>query len=260
MIQASPDLSRYDSTSIFIPSLLSTSYDIHSILYNSAPIDCTVSPSEISPIIMASFLTLVLLLASVLHITAFPHLAQRSGDAVDVPAPTKTTAPASTYTWSPSQLVDVTGAHAYADPLPGQARGPCPAQNALANHGYMPRSGYTSLLLCIAANGQVYNMAPDFATFLCFLGQLTGGDLIGATWSIGNSSAFDSMIKAACPCIPLLGCTLTNLLCYISNILDKALGTAGFGMAQTHNSVRLPNLLFLPRGSFLETLYPVWII
>lgn len=197
---------------------------------------------KIFDIKMASFLVLVLLLASFFHVDAFPHIIQRSdvADAVAGSASTTNSAPASTYTWSPSQLVDVTGGHAYADPQPGEARGPCPAQNALANHGYMPRSGYTDLLTCIAANGQVYNMAPDFATFLCFLGQLTGGDLVGATWSIGNSSVFDSSIKAACPCSGLLGCVLANTLCYTSNILDKALGTAGFGMAQTHNSVRPP--------------------
>ena len=78
-------------------------------------------------------------------------------------------------------------------------------------------------------------MQVDFATFLCFLGQLTGGDLIGATWSIGNSSAFDSTINNACPCDGLLGCLLAPLICFISNILDKALGTAGFGMGQTHS-------------------------
>jgi Peroxidase, family 2 len=77
------------------------------------------------------------------------------------------------------------------------------------------------------------NKGPQF---LCFLGQLTGGDLVGATWSIGNSSAFDSTVQSACPCTGILGCLVSSLTCTLSNILDKALGTAGFGMAQTHNS------------------------
>jgi hypothetical protein len=196
---------------------------------------------------MASLLILTVLLASIVHVNAFPHLAQRSDDAdadgVSASASATISASVPAYTWSSSQLVDVTGDHAYADPLPGQARGPCPAQNALANHGYLNRSGYTNFEECVAANGQVYNMFPDFAAFLCFLGQLIGGDLIGATWSIGNSSAFDSSIEAACPCNGLLGCILANLVCYTSNILDKVLGTAGFGMAQTHNSVRSLSLL-----------------
>lgn len=184
---------------------------------------------------MALFPFLLALISSVDHVNTFPHLAQRANvaDAVSVSASAAISAsasePTATYTWSPSQLVDVTSEHAYADPLPGQARGPCPAQNALANHGYLNRTGYTTLTECVAANGQVYNMFPDFATFLCFLGQLTGGDLIGATWSIGNSSGFDSSIQNACPCSGWLGCLLTLLACYISNILDKALGTAGFG-------------------------------
>jgi hypothetical protein len=188
---------------------------------------------------MASFLILILVAASIIHVDAFPHLAQRSdavkAGSVSTSSATSPSSPA--YTWSPSLLVDVTGDHAYADPLPGQARGPCPAQNALANHGYLNRSGYTNLVECVTANGQVYNMLEDFSTFLCFLGQLTGGDLTGATWSIGNSSAFDSTIQAACPCNGVLNCILANIACYVSNILDKALGTAGFGMAQTHNCV-----------------------
>lgn len=207
---------------------------------------------------MASFLILALLLTSLFHVNAFPRLARRSDEAnvdgvsASVSATISISAPA--YTWLSSQLVDVTGDHAYADPLPGQARGPCPAQNALANHGYLDRSGYTNFEECVAANGQVYNMFPDFAAFLCFLGQLTGGDLIGATWSIGNSSTFDSSIQAACPCSGFLGCVLASLVCYISNILDKALGTAGFGMAQTHNSVRRPPLLPYPLASHGTTL------
>lgn len=182
---------------------------------------------------MASFLIQILLAALFIHVDAFPHLAQRS----DAVTSSTTSPPSAAYTWSPSLLVDVTGDHAYADPLPGQARGPCPAQNALANHGYLNRSGYTNLVECVTANGQVYNMLSDFSTFLCFLGQLTGGDLIGATWSIGNSSNVDSTIQAACPCNGVLDCILANIVCYVSNILDKALGTAGFGMAQTHNCV-----------------------
>lgn len=206
---------------------------------------------------MASLLILILLFASVVHVDAFPHLAQQSEAAstLSVSSSTAISASASAYTWSPSQLIDVTGDHAYADPLPGQARGPCPAQNALANHGYLNRSGYTTLVECVTANGHVYNMFPDFATFLCFLGQITGGDLVGATWSIGNSSAFDSSIESACPCSGLLGCLVTNLACYISNILDKALGTAGFGMAQTHNCVSPPNFCARIRR---EVIVPFW--
>ncbi len=43
------------------------------------------------------------------------------------------------------QHIDVSGAHAFIAPGPTDYRGPCPALNALANHGYIARNGYTSL-------------------------------------------------------------------------------------------------------------------
>ena len=41
--------------------------------------------------------------------------------------------------------IDVTGAHAFIAPGPNDLRGPCPALNALANHGYIARNGYTNI-------------------------------------------------------------------------------------------------------------------
>ncbi len=40
-----------------------------------------------------------------------------------------------------SQLVDVSGSHAFKAPGSGDLRGPCPGLNALANHGYLPHNG-----------------------------------------------------------------------------------------------------------------------
>lgn len=174
--------------------------------------------------------TSLLFLAALSQVTqGFPSLALRQS----VTAPTP--AEVCDSTWSLTQLVDVAGAHAYHDPLPGEARGPCPAQNALANHGYIDRSGYTNLEECVSANVQVFNFGVDFATYLCFTGQLTGGDLVGLTWSIGNSSAFDSSVKSSCSSSGLLGIVF-NLGCGLSKVLGRMLGTPGFGMAQTHNS------------------------
>lgn len=142
----------------------------------------------------------------------------------------------SSLTWSPAQLIDISGVHAYADPLPGQARGPCPAQNALANHGYLDRSGYITFLDCVTANILVFNVAEDLAAVLCFQGQLNGGDLLGLQFSIGNSSAVDPTIKSSCTDSGLLGGILNILKCSFSPFLNRLLGTPGFGMAQTHNS------------------------
>ena len=43
------------------------------------------------------------------------------------------------------QHIDVSGAHAFITPKASDLRGPCPALNALANHGYIARNGYTTL-------------------------------------------------------------------------------------------------------------------
>ncbi|MCJ1364405.1 hypothetical protein MMC16_003515 [Acarospora aff. strigata] len=151
-------------------------------------------------------------------------------------------------TWSASQLVDVTGAHAYQAPTAGQSRGPCPAQNALANHGYLDRSGFTTLLQCTSANVQVYNFSAEFAALLCFIAQFTGGNLLGLTWAIGNDSSVDETIKTACPTVLPLG-PLTplegGLICGVANPLtDAALGTPGSGLAQTVNSFEGPHSMF----------------
>ncbi|KAI7650197.1 hypothetical protein KC319_g11107, partial [Hortaea werneckii] len=50
-----------------------------------------------------------------------------------------------------SQLVDVHGDHAFQPPGPHDRRGPCPGLNSLANHGYLPRNGITSVTQAIDA-------------------------------------------------------------------------------------------------------------
>ena len=42
------------------------------------------------------------------------------------------------------QLVSVTGESVYQSPAASDIRGPCPGLNAAANHGYLPRNGYSS--------------------------------------------------------------------------------------------------------------------
>ena len=54
------------------------------------------------------------------------------------------------------QHVDVSGAHAFIPPGPSDLRGPCPALNAMANHGYIARNGYTTLLESANAVVDVY--------------------------------------------------------------------------------------------------------
>jgi hypothetical protein len=76
------------------------------------------------------------------------------------------------------------------------------------------------------------------ATFLCFQGFFTSEGALSVTpFSIGNSSAVQSTTDNACPTIGLLD--LFNLTtCEVSSIQGPDLGTARFGMAQTHNSLQ----------------------
>lgn len=82
------------------------------------------------------------------------------------------------------QLVDVTGVHKWIAPGPDDQRGPCPGLNALANHGYLPRSGLATIFDLTSATTEVYNMGLDLATVLSAYGAVLDGTGIG--WSIGG--------------------------------------------------------------------------
>ncbi|KAL8744573.1 MAG: hypothetical protein Q9190_003186 [Brigantiaea leucoxantha] len=69
-------------------------------------------------------------------------------------------------TFDKNQLIDVTGVHSWQPPGPNDLRGPCPGLNALANHGYFPRSGIVPLDVGASAPEKVYGH--------------------GDTWSIGG--------------------------------------------------------------------------
>ena len=55
-----------------------------------------------------------------------------------------------------AQHIDVSGAHAFLAPGASDLRGPCPALNALANHGYIARNGYTTFQESLNAIVQIY--------------------------------------------------------------------------------------------------------
>ncbi|KAJ5545096.1 hypothetical protein N7535_006517 [Penicillium sp. DV-2018c] len=86
--------------------------------------------------------------------------------------------------------VDVSGDHAFQPPNfeNGDQRGPCPGLNALANHGYIPRSGVVSFTKVIAAINKVYGMGVDLATILALMGTVWTGDPLSfePSFSIGG--------------------------------------------------------------------------
>ncbi|RDX55470.1 Cloroperoxidase [Lentinus brumalis] len=57
--------------------------------------------------------------------------------------------------------------HTYAPATPGDSRSPCPALNALANHGYLPRDGRNlTVTQLVSAIRHVYGISLPFATVL----------------------------------------------------------------------------------------------
>nr|POF17519.1 aromatic peroxygenase [Quercus suber] len=93
------------------------------------------------------------------------------------------------------QYVSTTGEHAYASPAADEIRGPCPGLNAAANHGYLSRSGVTTILETITGMGALYGMSPDLAGFLAAYAVLIDGDPLLGTWSIGGPPPSDSLTK-----------------------------------------------------------------
>ena len=77
-----------------------------------------------------------------------------------------------------AQPIDVHNAHAFIAPGLSDLRGPCPALNALANHGYVARNGYTNFQESLNAVIQVYG-AGEFLNLRILCLPKTTTDRIG---------------------------------------------------------------------------------
>jgi hypothetical protein len=84
------------------------------------------------------------------------------------------------------QYVSNQGIHQFVPPGPGDARGPCPGLNAMANHGYIPHNGVATLTQFIQGTYDVFGMGLDLGGFLAVLGGTLDGN--GISWSIGGPS------------------------------------------------------------------------
>ncbi|PPJ52508.1 hypothetical protein CBER1_10348 [Cercospora berteroae] len=70
-------------------------------------------------------------------------------------------------------------AHVFKEPNPQtDIRGPCPALNALANHGFIAHDGITTYKELMDAQQNVFNVGFDLATVLAIAGVGQGGDLL----------------------------------------------------------------------------------
>ncbi|KAK7057693.1 heme-HALOPEROXIDASE domain-containing protein [Favolaschia claudopus] len=67
--------------------------------------------------------------------------------------------------------------YGFLPPKPTDLRGPCPALNALANHGYLPRTGRNiTIRSVLQACEDVYNVDPALLTGVAKLGLLTSNE------------------------------------------------------------------------------------
>ncbi|KAJ7253916.1 Chloroperoxidase [Mycena rebaudengoi] len=80
--------------------------------------------------------------------------------------------------------------HPFIAPGPKDQRGPCPAMNTLANHGYISRNGITTFEEIIQATGEAFNIDRDMASGMAATNLLTRGNPFVNKISIGGVSPF----------------------------------------------------------------------
>ncbi|CAI6341405.1 unnamed protein product [Periconia digitata] len=102
-----------------------------------------------------------------------------------------------------AQRISTTGAHAYIAPGSNDVRGPCPGLNALANHGYISRTGVDSVLSITAASNEVFGMGLDLAAFLSVYSGVMAGDI--TSFSIGGKANSGSLLGGLTSSLGLLG-------------------------------------------------------
>ncbi|CUA73371.1 hypothetical protein RSOLAG22IIIB_10762 [Rhizoctonia solani] len=97
------------------------------------------------------------------------------------------------------QKIDVTGQYAFQPPTATDKRGPCPALNALANHGYLPHNGVTNFSQAAYAVNKVFGMGVDVSGLLSTLGTLLNGNPKTTEWDIHLSGAHNLYEADASP-------------------------------------------------------------
>ncbi|KAJ6539633.1 Chloroperoxidase [Mycena capillaripes] len=79
-------------------------------------------------------------------------------------------------------------AHPFIAPGPSDQRGPCPAMNTLANHGYIPRNGIASFEEIVLAQVEAFNLEFNTAANIAAIAMLSRGNSFINTLSIGGVS------------------------------------------------------------------------
>lgn len=84
------------------------------------------------------------------------------------------------------QFVDLTGDHEWRAPGPTDQRGPCAGLNALANHGFISRTGVVTRDDIIIGLTNAVGLSKEAAIFLETATSFFDGDPISGRWSIGG--------------------------------------------------------------------------
>jgi len=79
-------------------------------------------------------------------------------------------------------------AHPYKAPGPKDLRGPCPALNTLANHGYIPHNGSATVEQIHRGVMEAFNVEHDFAAFVVSFATLARGNPFIGMLSIGHNA------------------------------------------------------------------------
>ncbi|KAJ7171393.1 Chloroperoxidase [Mycena filopes] len=81
-------------------------------------------------------------------------------------------------------------AHPFIAPGPNDQRGPCPAMNTLANHGYISRNGITTFEEIITAAQDAFNFDQNVIAGMAAVNFLARGNVFVNKISIGSISKF----------------------------------------------------------------------
>ncbi|KAF8888466.1 heme-thiolate peroxidase [Gymnopilus junonius] len=151
----------------------------------------------------ASLTVYALLALRICTVSAFPayqSLAGLTRDQLDTVVPTLAYSPPQPLPGplkDDSSILVYDAAHPYQPLRPGDQRGPCPALNTLASHGYLPRNGVATPVQIINAVQQGtfdfltlpligFNLENSFARFLALSTFLVNGNPITNLMSIGG--------------------------------------------------------------------------
>jgi len=107
----------------------------------------------------------------------------------------------SPYEWH--RQVFIANATTQIAPGPNDIRGPCPGLNVMANHGYLSRSGVSSVVELTTASNEVFGMGLDLAAFLSVYAAVMAGDVTSC--SIGGKPKSGGLLGGVTSSLGLLG-------------------------------------------------------